>query len=513
VKEAVEYCLASEGIGLADVEMIAASDTLANRARADFGGRSLKLFRHHLCHAASAYLALPTRGRTGIVVYDGYGTFRSQTLFDGPRLRETVSFFLFSDQGYQSLGTTYGQSEAEEDDFPAAVTNSVGLLYELVTSLLGWNLMDTGKTMGLASYGSPRHLAALEEHIVYGDTMSDCFACPTGASGLTEALESVLDAGRGSFETRADLAASVQAVVNKVLVNCARLLAPYQIEHLAVSGGCGLNTVANAHLVAQSPPDIPVTIAPHCGDAGLGLGALWLGRHEAEGAIPDFTFQGGATYPGLCRPGRLYSLAERQSAAQQFYPRLVADPAMSTPEDLAAVLAEGRIIGVLQGRSEIGPRALGGRSILADPRRVQARERINRLMKRREPFRPLAPIILEADYEDYFADRRQADPFMLKVSNVLDRCRREAPAVVHVDGTARVQIIDEKGAPFLAALLKAFKAQTGVGILVNTSFNRRGEPIVETPMDAIDAFLGLGLDGLYLDGDFYWPADLDRPSA
>ena len=513
VREAVDYCLASEGVGLADVEWIAASDTLATRARADLGGKPLKLFRHHLCHAASAYLALPRSGRTGIIVYDGYGSIRSPASASGPRARETFSFFLFSDQGYEELGTTCGLSEIEEDDFPAAVTNSVGLLYELVTSLLGWDLLDTGKTMGLASYGSPRHLGELEEHIVYGDTMSDCFACPTGASALTATIEGILDAGRGSFASRADLASSVQAIVNRALLNCARLMRPYELDHFAISGGCALNTVANAHLVARSGLGVPVTVSPHSGDAGLGLGALWLAQQEAEGTVPNLTFQGGPTYPALCRPGRLYSLAERRAAALQFYPRLVADPAHSTPDSLAAALADGMILGVLQGRSEIGPRALGGRSILADPRQVQTRERINRLMKRREPFRPLAPMVLESDYVHYFADARQSDPFMLKVSNVLDRCAREAPAVVHVDGTARVQVVSETDAPFLAALLKAFKARTGVGVLINTSFNRRGEPIVETPTDAIDAFLGLGLDGLYLDGDFYWPAEPERLST
>jgi len=131
------------------------------------------------------------------------------------------------------------------------------------------------------------------------------------------------------------------------------------------------------------------------------------------------------------------------------------------------------------------------------------REKINRLIKKREPFRPLAPMVLRSNYDNYFLDRRYADPFMLKVSRVTDRCLREAPAVVHVDGTARVQVIDDDGDPFLVELLNVYRQETGVGVLLNTSFNRRDEPIVESPSDAIDAFLGMSLDGLYLNGSFF----------
>ena len=191
------------------------------------------------------------------------------------------------------------------------------------------------------------------------------------------------------------------------------------------------------------------------------------------------------------------------AAIQQFYPRLSLDPSVCKTQDLARLLADGEVIGVFNGPSEIGPRALGGRSILADPMKVSVRERINRLVKKREPYRPLAPIVLEQKYDEYFHDRRHADPYMLKIARVRERCRREAPAVVHVDGTARVQIVGEDGDPFLVDLLNDFEAITGRGVLLNTSFNRRGEPIVESPLDAVDAFVGMQLDGLYFDGEFY----------
>jgi len=190
----------------------------------------------------------------------------------------------------------------------------------------------------------------------------------------------------------------------------------------------------------------------------------------------------------------------------KFYPRLALDCSVAGPEQLARVIAAGRIVGLLQGRSEIGPRALGGRSVLADPRSPLVRERINRNIKLREPFRPLAPMVLADHFDEYFYPSGTKDYFMLTVARATDRCSREAPAVVHVDGGARVQIVDESSDPFLVRLLTEFHELTGVPILLNTSFNRRGEPIVETPEQAIEAFLEMGLDGLYLQDQFWLSA-------
>ncbi len=215
------------------------------------------------------------------------------------------------------------------------------------------------------------------------------------------------------------------------------------------------------------------------------------------------THRGRLPAPSLSRPGRSYTDYECLQAANQFYPRLVPDSSVNTASDLARVLADGAIVGLFNGASEIGPRALGGRSIIADPKSAAVRETINRKLKGREPFRPLAPIVLSSDYDRYFVDRRLADPYMLKVAPATALCQHDAPAVVHVDGSARVQVVGQDGDPFLIALLTAFKERAGRGLLINTSFNRRGEPLVETPQDAIDAFLGMGLDGLFLNGRYF----------
>jgi carbamoyltransferase len=457
---------------------------------------------------------LPAGAKAGVLVFDGFGSIRGAVEGDPLRnLRETFSFFLFGPSGYECLGHTDGLGFVEGDEFPIAVTNSIGMLYELVTAILGYDLMDSGKTMGLSSHGVPRYLNTLEKFVDYGEDVSDCFRCETGDPALTRTLEDILFSGRGSFAVKADLAASLQSLMNKTLLHCERFFHGHDIDYLCLSGGCALNTVANSFLVEHSTLNVPIIIPPHCDDAGLAFGALWLEQFSKLGSSPKLTFRNLEPSPALSRPGRHYTREERRAAVQEFYPRLVLDVAVSSARDLGRVIADGAIVGVVNGGSEIGPRALGGRSIIADPRSVMTRERINRLIKGREPFRPLAPIVLRSQYDDYFFDSRCADPFMLKVARARERCLREAPAIVHVDGTARVQVVNDHGDPFLIDLLSAFQAETGVGILLNTSFNRRGEPIVESPLDAIDAFLGMGLDGLYLDGEFYRPVGAMSPKV
>jgi carbamoyltransferase len=513
LQRAIDYCLTAEGVSITDVQMIVSSDLVPTRVRHDFRHRVLREFPHHLCHAASSYMMLPVGSKAGVLVYDGFGSIRGPVEGDPLRnRRETFSFFLFGPEGYQCIGHTDGLGYVEGDEFPIGVTNSIGMLYELVTALLGYDIMDSGKTMGLSSHGFPRYLNILEKFVIYGENISDCFRCVTDDPALARTIEEILFAGRGSFAVKADLAASLQALMNKTLVHCEGFFCSYDIDYLCLSGGCALNTVANSFLVEHSRLNVPIIIPPHCDDAGLAFGALWLEQFSRLGSIPKLTFRSLDANPAISRPGRHYTREECRAAVQEFYPRLVLDVTVSSAHDLARIIAKGAIVGVLNGRSEIGPRSLGGRSIIADPRSAMIRERINRLIKGREPFRPLAPVVLHSLYNEYFFDSRCADPFMLKVARVRERCLREAPAVVHIDGTARVQVATDDGDPFLIELLSAFRKETGTGILLNTSFNRRGEPIVESPLDAIDAFLGMGLDGLYLDGEFYRPVGDMNPN-
>lgn len=505
----IDYCLAAESVSMAEVDRIVGSNTLPARVQVGLAHKDVRLYPHHLCHAASAYLMLPPGTRAGVLVYDGYGGTRTSGTSDVCReMRETFSFFNFGPTGYACIGETFGTAFVERDEFPVGVSNSLGMLYEVVTATLGFAHTESGKTMGISSYGAPVYVADLEAFIQYGDSASACFSCDAANPDLIATIEGILMRGRGSFGVRADIAASVQTIFHKVLANCIRFFDLRDLDCICLTGGCALNTVANTFLMEHLGGGIPVVVPPHCSDAGLGLGALWLDRLAEEKRAPTMTFRGRAVSPSLSRPGRHYSLQESRDATRAYYPRLVHDTSVCSPKDIARLLAEGAIIGVLNGGSEIGPRALGGRSLLADPRKVSSRERINRLIKRREPFRPLAPIVLNSMYAQYFVGEHLADPFMLKVAQATERCAREAPAIVHVDGTARVQVVaDDGGDPFLVELLMSFHALTGTGVLINTSFNRQGEPIVESPIDAIDACLGMGLDGLFLDGLYYCPID------
>lgn len=504
VQQAINYCLAAEGVSAAEIETVVCSDTLPARLRWSLRDYNSREFGHHLCHAASAYMMRPRNTRAGVLVYDGYGSQRGAAVENPPRIRrETFSFFVIGPRSYTCTGCTSGPAYIEDDDFPMTVTNSLGMLYEMVTGLLGFDQLESGKTMGLAAYGVPRYVDVIERFVEYGNSASDCFRCKTDDPQLAASIEQILLSGSDGFSTKADVAASVQAVMNKTLLHCAQFFNSGDIDELCLAGGCALNTVANSFLVEHSHLGVPINIPPHCGDAGLGLGALWLHAFQHHGEAPEVTFRGRSVNPHLSRAGRIYSSQERRAAAHQFYPRLVLDHSVRSAADLAGLLATGSVLGIFNGGSELGPRALGGRSIIANPASVGMRERINRVLKGREPFRPLAPLVLRSCYQEYFVDERHADSFMLKVAKARERCMREAPAVVHADGTARVQVISEDGDPFLVELLKAFYHKTGIGVLINTSFNRRGEPIVESPTDALDAFLGMGLDGLYLDGDFY----------
>jgi carbamoyltransferase len=502
VGAAVDYCLEAAGVGLDEVVRFVSSDLLPRRVSEEYWGITLRLFPHHLCHAASACMLLPPGTRAAVLVYDGMGSIRSKKDSSGRVLRETFGFFQFDEAGLICLGETFGESLVEHDDFPSGCSNSIGKIYEMATAILGFDEFDAGKTMGLAAHGEPRYADAIESFVSFGDNFSACLRYDASDPSLRDFLRGVIEGSPG-FAVKADVAASVQAVLEKTLLHAFSLFAGVEYDVFCVVGGCALNSVANGALAQRLPRGRRLLVPPFAADAGLGFGALWLDRQAETGALPIFTLRGRPIAPAAARPGRLYGAARCRAAARRFYPRLAHDPRVHNAQTLAAELAAGRVIGLFNGPSEIGPRALGGRSILADPRSAAMRERINRTLKLREPFRPLAPMILEERYGDFFEDPRRADPYMLRVAYATERCRTFAPAVVHVDGTARVQTVGDEDDPFLLELLRAFEELTRVPVLLNTSFNRRGEPIVETPEDALDAFLSMGLDGLYMDGVFF----------
>jgi carbamoyltransferase len=502
VGAAVEYCLESADVLFDDVARFVSSDLLPKRVIEQYHPKCVRLFPHHLCHAASACLLLPNNSKAAILVYDGMGSIRTKPNSEGKVLRETFSFFELKGKHLDCLGQTTGDSLVEHDDFPSGCSNSIGKIYDMVTAILGFDEFDAGKTMGLAAHGKPRYAEDILQFIKLGNDFSSCFQYDASESSLSQLLRALIQGSR-DFSVKADIAASIQFVLEKTLLHAVSMFNLQDYDVLCLVGGCALNSVANGQVAQQLPPNCQLLIPPFASDSGVALGALWLDRMYSSNGTPNFKLRGEPIAPAVARPGRRYGLDRCLQAAQRHYPALAPDAGVHDATTLARKLARGSVIGLFNGPSEIGPRALGGRSILADPRSALIRERINRLIKLREPFRPLAPMILEERYEEYFEDCRRADPYMLRVAQATRRCREFAPAIVHIDGTARVQTIGPNDDAFLRALLNAFEEITGVPILINTSFNRRGEPIVETPEDALDAFFGMKLDGIYMDGIFF----------
>src|SRR4029078_7325688 len=280
VEKSVAYCLDYASLSLADVEIVS-SNLLPARARFEYRHLPVKLYPHHLCHAAAAYMLLPSGSSAGVLVYDGAGSIQKQTDDDPVRnVRETLTFYVTRRGTISCIGQTSCRGGGEHEDFPSAVNNSVGFFYEFISGMLGFDVLDGGKIMGLAAHGVSRYLSDLESFIIYGAAPDDCFRCELDHPDLRALVESILRDARGSFAARADIAASAQQVVNKALLNASRVFQGLSIDYLCVSGGCALNTVANSYLIEHLEFDVPVVTPPHSGDSGLALGALWLAAQD-----------------------------------------------------------------------------------------------------------------------------------------------------------------------------------------------------------------------------------------
>lgn len=411
---------------------------------------------HHVAHAASAGLASPFRD-CAVLVCDGRG--------------ENVSH----------LAGRYRDGELEvlaAQELP----HSLGLMYEDVTAHLGFlRSSDEYKVMALASYGRPRHLESLRE-LIFTTPDGGFRVEPIDWNGYAKALAK----GQPWTDDHADLAASVQARLEEVLLELARWLHERTGERrLALAGGVALNCVANTRLLAEGPFE-EVWVQPAAGDSGTALGGA-LHLAQAHGDRP-------APMPGADL-GRGFTDEELGAWLD------VARVPHTRPADLAgavaAELAADRIVAWFQGRSEYGPRALGRRSLLAHPGHARNTERLNDV-KGREQFRPIAPMVLASRAADIFGRGPLPSPYMLFVHDVRPDWRARIPAVVHVDGTARVQTVEPGSDPLLAGVLAAFEARTGLPVLVNTSLNTAGRPMVDDPRDALECFGSSPVDVLAL---------------
>ncbi|MDQ0994654.1 carbamoyltransferase C-terminal domain-containing protein [Streptomyces sp. V3I7] len=401
---------------------------------------------HHMAHAASGAFAAQDAGNSSVLVLDGRGERASHL-------------------AARRIGDRLEALNAQE------LPHSLGLVYEELTEHLGFlRSCDEFKVMALASHGSPRMLGELRRHVH-----------PTGDGGFraTGVPWHELCAPRGPEEPwtqdHADVAASAQAVLEETLLDLVRWLHGRTHDSvLTMAGGVALNCVANSR-VAREGPFSRVWVQPAAGDAGTALGAALL---LAAGAGDEPQPMAGADL------GRDWSEAELAAWLK------TAGVPFDRPADIAATvaraLADNAIVAWFQGRSEYGPRALGHRSLLAHPGHAGNLERLNDV-KGREQFRPVAPMVTAERAPEIFTGPMPS-PYMLFVHDVLPRWRERIPAVVHVDGTARIQTVDRAQEPLVARMLDEFEKLTGLPVVVNTSLNTAGRPMVDDPRDALECF-------------------------
>jgi carbamoyltransferase len=418
---------------------------------------AIHYFSHHLSHAAAAYFTSPY-GHAAVATIDGRGD-------------------PFATVTWHARGQDIERLAVE----PAG--NSLGLFYRDCTRHVGLGSFAEGKTMGLAAYGDPAAFAA---------RMPAMLAAPRDGwyrYAQRPALETAGFPPRGRepivAPPYADFAAAAQQALEQAVDRVvASALDQSGESSVCLGGGVSLNCASNGKLLARMGPS-SVWVFPACGDAGLSVGAAFLCARDHGELVPepiDHAYWG----PDITRAEILAAVAR--------HPEVEARELADIPGTVGAYLAAGQVIGWMQGRMELGPRALGHRSILADPGSVQMRDRVNRL-KGREPWRPLGPVVVRERAAEYF-DLSGPSPFMLFAAQVRPQARARIAGVVHADGSARPQTITHAQNALLYDLLLEFERRAGVPILINTSFNTAAEPIVCTPDDAIRTLLASGLDAL-----------------
>jgi carbamoyltransferase len=488
-------CLAALGMTAKHVQHAVACELVPRPFYYPFRDR-MTIINHHLAHAYSAF---PASGfsNAAVLVTDNSGSLlRGCKTGKDLREAETITFFEADRADIRVVDKVSGQhyldGSSERDYYQPGVTdNSLGHFYRAASLAVGLQYMppyarypvsEDGKTMGLAPYGDQRFV----DHVMELVTLLPGGGVQIDSQRVTRTFTKLVRGG--SFDDKAALARAAQEVLEISLLHCARALRERTgASNLCIAGGVGLNSVANGRILRETGFE-RVFIVPAAGDNGISLGCAYYGLHTFDGVPLDAMPSIANAYLG---PG--YTADQIHTALTQ------SGFTVQAPDDLptrvAALLADGRLVGWFDGGSEFGPRALGHRSILSAPFPSSVRDHLNENVKFREWFRPYAPIVAEHRAAEYF-DISQPSPYMLIVAKV--RQPERIPAVTHVDGTARLQTIDQASNPRIFDVLTAFENLTGCPVLLNTSFNVAGEPIVETPEDAIRAFAKMRLDHLVM---------------
>lgn len=436
---------------------------------------------HHESHAASAFFPSPF-DEAAVLTIDGVGEWATACWGTGEG--ETLSLL-------------------EEMLWP----DSLGLLYSAVTAALGFRVnRDEYKVMGLAAYGKPRFVDWLERHVVMRGEGGSCVLKPEllafrdGRSMVRASFAKELGAPLRNedgtiTDAGADLAASVQWILEERVLAMARYVASASGKrNLCFAGGVALNCVANGRLRGEGPFR-DFWIQPAAGDAGGAVGAALLGWYRSKPHRPRVVQKPDGMQAALLGPS--ISAADAGRAIADCGLRVIAS-GRNADEMAAELLATGQVVAVASGRMEFGPRALGNRSILADPRIPGVRERLNTVIKHRESFRPFAPVVLEERAREIF-ERKEPSPYMLETVRVRAASesgrdwRADISGALHVDGTARLQTVPKEGAMRVRGILEAFERKTGCPVLINTSYNDADMPIVATAEDACLAMRATGI--------------------
>ncbi len=446
-----------------------------------FPGVEVEAVDHHRCHAFSAWMNSGFE-EAAVLTIDGQGE------------AATTGIYRADGEGLNLLAAS---------NWP----HSLGIFYLNATVHLGFSLGDEYKVMGMAAYGKPVFAEALEEIVRIDDggvlelrETANYGRCEVGglaghfSMDFTDVFREKLAPRRKDEEIEQkhfDFAASVQAVTERAGVELARAAVRLAgSTRLAIAGGVGLNGLMNERIRRESGCS-EIFIFPAAADDGASIGAAqalaWEMNHQVGPRMND-AFLGHEPSDTSIREV-LEKMGVKFERPDSIHDRI------------AEAIAEKEIVARYVGRSEYGPRALGDRSIMANPTAGEMKETLNERIKHREPFRPFAPACLAEHVQDYFDIDCEA-PFMLLIAQAKDRARKELPAVVHEDGTARVQTVSEDGNPEFWRTLTAFRERTGTPVLINTSFNVNGETIVDTPLDAIESFGHMDIDHLAI-GD-YW---------
>ena len=532
--QAIRYCLKEAGLTLADVDHVAVPrnpyarlatkiwyalrmpsfarerarvlvkfqgipEALAQAFETDPKRVGAKFHRveHHQAHLASSFYCSPFE-RAALLSADGLGDFAS-TMWGA------------------------GMGNRMEIDGSIAFPHSLGLLYSAVTQYLGFpKYGDEYKVMGLAAYGQPEQLDVFEDILRYNHkfnfhylnldyfthhrtgpqmTWADSQGTPILGKLFSDEMARRLGPARAPEEPleqrHRNIAASLQTMLEKAYFTKLRLMAARtRLKSVCLAGGVAFNCVANGKIFDATPFE-RIYVQPAAGDGGLSVGAAFYVWHQILAKPRSFVMDHAYWGPEYSRDEIRRAidsngLAQNRCAVTE----LSEDELMKRS---AALIADGKILGWFQGRAEWGPRALGNRSIVADPRRPEMKEILNRRIKHRESFRPFAPSILDEATTDYF-EKSYPSPFMTLAYPVRPEKRKEIPAPTHVDGTGRLQTVTREANPRYHALISAFRDFTGVPVVLNTSFNDN-EPIVCRPEEAIDCFQRTQMDALVL-GDF-----------